>query len=175
MSQDLNVYQRLEQKPYDSFYVYVETVIHHPLEKVWPRALEIGRWMSAHRLETLDGKPGEVGHFERVYPRDLGPEVPEPHYHLYGIAHVIPLKLIVLEVFPEQGGSYGKTKPKWSFDSVLLTDLGGETQVGFHMVDVHLEKGDAGFHARREEELRAVRGMLEAYFDNLRRLVEQAD
>jgi len=94
---------------------------------------------------------------------------------LYGIAYVIPLKLIVLEVFPEKGGSYGKTKPKLSFDSVLLADLGGKTLVGFHMVDVHLEKGDAGFHARRDEELKAVRGMLEAYFGNLRRLVEEAN
>jgi hypothetical protein len=175
MSAGHNVYERLDQKPYDSFYLYVETVIDQAVERVWPRALEIGRWMSAHRLETVSGQPTEVGHFERVYPRNLGPEVPEPHYHLYGIAHLIPFKLIVLEVFPEKGGSYGKTRAKLSFDSVLFTDLGGKTLVGFHMVDVHLEKRDAGFHAQRAQELNAVRTLLESYFDNLRRLLEQAD
>lgn len=165
-------YRRLDEKPYESFYLYVETIINHPVERVWSHALNIGEWMSAHRLETIAGEPGQVGHFERVYPTGLGSDVPQPHYHLYGIAAIIAPKLIALEVFPEKGGSYGKTRQKLSFDTILLTDLGGKTHVAFHMVDVHPGKVEADFAARRGAELEGVRRMLEQYFSNLRALVD---
>src|SRR5688572_7549822 len=117
-------YSSLDDKPYDSGYLLMDTVIDHPIEKVWREALKIGEWMNAHRLETLSGKAGAVGHFERVHPRNLPASTPEPHYHLYGIAHLVPLKLIALEVLPEKGGSYGETREWASFDSLLFADLG---------------------------------------------------
>jgi uncharacterized protein YndB with AHSA1/START domain len=168
----MEYYKSLNDKPYESFHLYVERRFNHPIERVWAQSLQIGSWMSAHRLETIDGRPGHEGHFERVYPRNLGSEVPLPHYHLYGIAHIIPLKLIVLEVFPEKNGSYGKTQAKLSFDSLFFNDLGGtKTSVGFHMVDVHLVKGDEAFRSRRLAELVGVRELLESYYDNLEKLL----
>ncbi len=168
-----DVYGSLEQKPFDSFYLLVETTIDHPVARVWPHALNIGGWMSAHRLETIAGQPGQVGHFERVYPRALAEDVPQPHYHLYGIAYLEPMKMIVIEVFHEKGGSYGNTRAKMSFDTLFLTDLGSRTLLGFHMVDLHMGKGDEEWRASRQHELEAVRGMLHGYFDNLRQLIER--
>jgi hypothetical protein len=165
-------YKSLDDKPYDSFYLYVDTVIDYPVERVWPHALNIGRWMSAHRLDRIEGEPGQVGFFERVYPVSLASTVPEPRYHLYGIAEIIAPKLIALEVFPENGGSYGNTRPKMSFDTIFLTDLGDRTHVGFYMVDVHLGEGDEQSHVRRKAELEGgVRELLMQYFENLRREV----
>jgi hypothetical protein len=167
-------YRSLDQKPYESIYLHAETIIDHPVERVWPHALDIGRWMNAHRLKSLAGAPGRVGHFERVYPRDLGEDVAPPHYHLYGIAEIIPFKLIALEVLPEKGGSYGNAREWMSFDSVLFADLGGRTQVIFLMVDAHLGKGDEEYYTRRKAEIEQSRGKLERYFDNLRQQVEAA-
>jgi hypothetical protein len=166
-------YRSLVEKPYESVYLHADTIIDHPVEKVWPQVLNIGGWMSAHGLETVAGEPGKVGHFEKVVPRQLGPDVPLPHYHLYGVAEIIPYKLVVLEVLPEKGGSYGKTRQTMSFDSILLTDLGDKTALVFLMIDVHAGRGEADFLARRKRELKEARGLLEQYFENLQRLVEQ--
>jgi hypothetical protein len=165
-------YRSLEDRPFGSFYLYVETTLDHPVENVWPHALNIGSWMSAHGLETISGESGKVGHFERVLPRGLPADVPQPHYHLYGITKIIPHKLIALEVFPERGGSYGVTKPWVSFDNILLTDLGGRTRVVFLMVDAHLGPHDEEYNERRAGDVEGGRDLLNGYFENLRRLVD---
>jgi len=163
----------LDQKPHESHYVYVETIIDRPVEAVWPHALDIGSWMSAHRLETIAGEPMKVGHFERVHPRGLRAEVPLPHYHLYGIAEVIPLKLIALEVLPEKGGSYGEANEWVSFDSILFSNMGDRTKVTFLMVEVQLGLWTEESKRNRRAVLNGVPEMLEGYFENLRLLVER--
>jgi hypothetical protein len=165
-------YRALDQKPYDSKYVLLETVLDYPIEKVWPQALKIGSWMNAHRLETLAGEAGKVGHFERVHPLKIGADVPLPHYHLYGIEKIIPFKLIALEVLPEKGGSYGETRSWASFDSILFTDLGGKTQLTFYMIDVYQGKGDEAFHQREDAKLERAGDLLKRYFDNLKQQVQ---
>jgi hypothetical protein len=167
-----DVYSNLGQKPYDSHYLYFETTIDSPVEKVWPHALNIGSWMSAHGLETLAGEPGKVGHFEKVCPRDLGSDAGLPHYHLYGIAHIVPFKYIALEVLPEMGGSYGNSRQWMSFDGILLVDLGGATKVIFLVVDVHMGERDEVYYERTRDELEeAGRHLIGPYFENLRSLV----
>lgn len=168
-------YRSLDDKPYESHYLYAETIIDHPVEKVWPHALNIGGWMSAHRLETLAGEPGKVGHFERVYPHGLSAETRLPHYHLYGVAEIVPHKYIALEVLPENGGSYGVTREKMSFDGILLTDIGGKTQLVFLMVDVLKGCGTAESRERRRHELEGARKLLNGYFENLKQLVERGN
>lgn len=134
-------YRSLDEKPFDIHYLQEEIDIDSPPEKVWPHAVRIGQWMDAHVLETVDGKEGEVGHFERVKPRNIGAEVPLPHHHVYGVGHLIPNKLIVLEVLPERGGSYGSSRQYISFDSIHLVDLGnGKTRVIMSMIDAQLGK-----------------------------------
>jgi hypothetical protein len=169
-------YRTLAQKPYRSDYFYVETVIDQRIERVWQQALRIGDWMTDHRLETIAGKAGEIGHFERVYSCGITPEVPKPHYHLYGIAEIIPLKCIALEVFPERGGSYGDAKQWTAFDSILFSDLDGRTRVAFLQVHVSTEGNtdradDAHADERREQQEATGRERLHRYFENLKRLV----
>lgn len=130
-------YQTLAEKPYETHYVWKEIEIDAPVETVWPLAVRIPDWMNAHRLETLDGSPGELGHFEQVFPQNLAPDTPTPHHHFYGIAHLVPLRYIALEVFPERGGSYGKTRDWTMVDQIMLNDLGdGRTRVAFAIVDL---------------------------------------
>lgn len=165
----------LNDKPYETHYLYMETDIDAPIGRVWPHALNIGSWMSAHDLVSVSGEAGEVGHFERVYPRNLRADVPPPHHHVYGIAHLVPYKYIALEVMPEAGGSYGKTHPWVSFDGILLVDLGAATRLIFLFVEIHIGKGEFGFHERHQKEVEAARDLLETYFENLKRLVAEGE
>jgi hypothetical protein len=171
------LFERLDQKPYKSNYFYVEAIIDGPIEEVWRRALKIGDWMTDHRLETIDGQPGKIAHLERVYPRDTDPSVPRPHYHLYAIAELIPLKCIALEVFPEKGGSYGDPSQWIAFDSILFSDLGGRTNVGFlqiHVVTEGEHHDDEAARQRRKKDEEIGRDRLNRYFENLRRLVRDS-
>jgi len=168
------LFERLNQKPYTSQYFYVETVIEQRVELIWPHALRIGDWMTDHRLQTLAGRPGEIGYFERVYPSGISADVPKPHYILYGIAEIIPFRCIALEVFPEKGGSLGDTTQWTSFDSILFSDLGDKTRVAFLQVHVSSNdnrRDDKHSHASTEGQDTAFRERLYRYFDNLRRLV----
>lgn len=170
----MTTYKKLSDKPYHSEYLIHDTRLNHPVAVVWPHVVNIGGWMSAHRLETIDGAAGQVGHFERVYPRNLAATSPAPHYHLYGVAALVPLKMVALEVFPEAGGSYGNPANKTSFDSIILTDLGDQTHLTFHMVDVLLDRPASGakLHSETPEaRLVRLRGVLDGYFDNLRNLI----
>lgn len=170
MDQSTHPYRSLDEKPFESIYMYVDATIDQPVERVWPHALNIGSWMNKHDLVTVAGEPGKIGHFQRVVPRGLAEDVPAPRYHLYGIAEVVPQKLIVLEVLPEKGGSYGKTRPKMTFDSIHLTDLGGRTRIAYVLIEVNLGKGDTDFCARRKAEIEAIRSVIEGFFQNLCRL-----
>jgi hypothetical protein len=165
-------FTRLDQKPFESHYRYFETTIDHAVEKVWPHALNIAGWMTDHRIVTLAGEPGKVGHFERVFARGIGPQVPEPHHHLYGMAALVPLKYIALEVFPERGGSYGNTREWAGFDGILLVDLGDKTKVIVLLMVVtrgKVEETKTLEEQRQDDE--ATRAQLESYFKNLKRLV----
>lgn len=165
-------YESFDQRNYESVYLHTGTIIEHPIEKVWPHALNIGKWMSAHGLETVAGEPGKVGHFERVFPRGLSEDLGQPRYHLYGVAEIIPFQLIALEVLPERGGSYGNTREWMSFDSIIFTDLGQRTKLTFHMIDVHLGKGGPDFQKQKKAELEEAGGrLLTQYFENLKQLV----
>ncbi len=178
MSEESRCYASLDHKPYDSVYRLFETLIDSPVARVWPHALAIRAWMSDHRLETVSGEPGRVGHFERVYPRDVGAEVPLPHYHVYGLAEIIPHRLIALEVLNENGGSYGETREKFGFDSILLVDMGEKTKLIFFMIDVYTSKSpvrDATAQQRHDREERELYDRVYRYFDNLKRNVASDD
>jgi hypothetical protein len=169
-------YQRFDEKPYESKYFIIDTVIDHPPEAVWPHASNIGSWMSDHRLVTLEGEPGSVGHFERVY-ADVGDDVPEPRSHVYGVAQLVPPTYIGLEVFSEKGGSYGDPREFLSFDTILLTDIGGKTKLTFLVLEVRPgEQPPISEQTREiEETFRAsYEDRARRYFENLSRVVEAA-
>jgi hypothetical protein len=171
-AQMAQAFRTLAQKPFASHYFYCDAVIDHPVERVWPHALNIASWMTDHRLETIDGASGHVGHFERVWAGDIDPATtPEPHYHLYGISQIVPHKLIVLEVFPEFGGSYGSMKDSVGFDAMVFTNLGDATSIAFVMIEV--ETGEDGNNDEAWAETQEIATeRIRRYFDNLRELVE---
>jgi hypothetical protein len=169
-------YRSLDEKSYESRYLLLDTVIDHPVERVWPHALNIGGWMSDHGLETLAGEPGKVGHFERVFPKGLGDDIPRPHYHVYGVAEIIPMKYIALEVFRERGGSYGHTRDGMAFDNIVLTDLSGRTKLTFIQIEVHLgerQKNDEAWQQQLQRDEAIILERLRKYFDNLKQLVQR--
>jgi len=168
-----DTYRSLDEKPFEAHYLFEDIVIDAPPEHIWPLALRIGSWMDAHRLETIDGHEGEVGHFERVYPRGLGDETPLPHYHVYGVGFLVPNKYIGLEVMSERGGSYGAEREYISFDGITLADRGdGTTNVSFLMADAQLgsraesvdERGALieGAHAQIRGNLETLKALAEA-------------
>lgn len=167
-----DTYASLDQKPYHSLYLHAATTIPHPVARVWPHALNIGGWMSAHRLEPLAGEPGKVGFFERVYPAGLGDEFGYPRYHLYGITEIVEHKYIALEVFPEKGGSYGSNVERLSLDSILLTPVGDQTHLFFVMIDLTLSAFDDDFRQRQAREHALGQALIRQYFDNLSTLVD---
>jgi hypothetical protein len=169
-------YQTLAQKPFESGYLYVDAAIDFPVEQVWAQAVHIGRWMTDHRLMTLAGRPGEVGHFEKVYSADADPQAPPPHFHFYGIAALVPLKCISLEVFPAKGGSYGDTRHWVMFDEILLTDLGSRTHVGVLMIEVDMS-ATTGAHGEQDPGTgwqEKARARMDRYLQNLREAVQAA-
>ena len=168
-----DTYRNLQEKPFESHYVFVDAVLDEPVAKVWPHAVHIGKWMNDHKLETLAGEPGHLGHFEKVLPQGLGEEYKPPRHHFYGIAHLVPFKCISLEVFPEKGGSYGSTEQWQMFDHIILTDLGNKTHITFLMQEVH--PGPAGGQQRKLGEEEQMRERSRKYFDILLQLVRGKD
>jgi hypothetical protein len=165
------LYESLDQKPYESQYLFFERVYDFDIETMWPHTLAISAWMTDHRLVTIGGTPGEVGHIERVYVQGLGEDVPEPHYHVYGIAHLVPPTLIALEYFPEIRGSYGETREKLGFDMLLLSDVGdNRTKLTFLVIEVQLGRAAEGAQAEHDDG--TLQGRINRYFDNLQRVIE---
>jgi hypothetical protein len=165
-----DLYTSLGQKPFLSHYLYVDAIIDHPVSKVWPFAVNLPCWMSAHhRWEPIDGEPGEVGLFWRLWPTTeyVGRETPPPNYHLAGIQRIIPYKFIGLEVFMEKGGSYGGMIPEdhVGFDNLLFADLGAKTQV----TALFIEESKTALTGGSEE---ASVANVANHFENLKKFID---
>jgi hypothetical protein len=167
-------YQSLAEKPFDSHYTWTEIDIDAPVSVVFARARRISEWMKGHVIETIDGTPGEAGHFERVLPRDLAPGTPQPHHHVYGIAHLIPDRYIGMEVFHEHGGSYGKARGWISLDGVILTELDpNRTRVAFLLVEIYDGRSTPGVAAELAAELEQLSStLLTPYLQTLKAQAE---
>lgn len=168
-------YETLAQKPFESVHTYVDAVIDFPVEQVWAQAVHIGRWMTDHRLETIAGTSGEVGYFEKVVVVEADPKAPPPHYILYGIADLVPLKCISLEVFPEKGGSYGDPRRWINFDQILLTDLGSKTHVAVVILHVDVTVPPRAEQDRGVDWKELLRARLTRYLQNLQAVVQAAN
>jgi hypothetical protein len=168
------MFQHLGDKPFTSHHSLFERTFPANVEQVWRQALRIGVWMNDHDLETLSGDAGQPGHFERVVPRNIEHRYPPPRYHYYGVAHLVPQKLIVLEVFPEKGGSYGIPKEYIGVDSILLTPLDDRnTRVAVLLSMITPGPAQASSPSVEDEES-TTRAQIERYFDNLDALVRMS-
>jgi hypothetical protein len=173
-------YQSVDQRPFDTHYVWADADYDHPIEKVWEHAVDIPSWMGAnHEWEPLAGETGKAGMLYRLWPRrhylvesGVEGECPPPHYHFVGIAKVIRHKLLGIEVWPEEGGSYGGLviPSHKGLDSLVFTDLGGgRTNLKGLFIAVEDRKPDQQIDTSEEENI-AANVML--HFDNLRKVIE---
>jgi hypothetical protein len=173
-------YETVDERPFDTHYVWADADFDHPIETVWEQALDIPSWMGAnHEWEPITGEPGKAGMLYRLWPRKhylvesgVEGECPPPHYHFVGIAKVIRHKLLGVEVWPEKGGSYGGLveAAHKGLDSLVFTDLGnGRTNVKGLFIAVEERKPDQHIDTSEEENI-AANVML--HFDNLRKVIE---
>jgi hypothetical protein len=173
-------YETVDERPFDTHYVWADADFDHPIETVWEQALDIPSWMGAnHEWEPVTGETGKPGMLYRLWPRKhylvesgVEGECPPPHFHFVGIARVIRHKLIGVEVWPEKGGSYGglvEASHK-GLDSLVFTDLGGgRTNVKGLFIAVEDRKPDQHIDTSEEENI-AANVML--HFDNLRKVID---
>jgi hypothetical protein len=161
-------YKDASERPFHSHHLYLETVVAHPVERVWPAAIDLPAWAANnHRYETIAGNPGELGHLFRLWPLQLNERAPTPRYHLAAVAKVIPLELFCLEVFPEQGGTPYIPADYRGFDNFVFTDLGDATKITILNIGTSRDVLEVG--ASEEQRLAAF----QRHFDNLRRLVDE--
>jgi hypothetical protein len=174
-----DVYTEFDQKPFTADYTYTEQIVDHPVAEVWEHALDIPAWMSAnHEWEPIAGEPGKVGYFWRISPREhyvpADDPLPEPRYHVIGISKVIPHKLIVVELWPEKGGSYGNRfmpEDDAGFGALIFTDLGDKTCItALNIHTAHREPDQPHPDTSISDEEKA--GPFAGHFDNLRKLVD---
>jgi hypothetical protein len=168
-------YTGVEQRPFGTSYVWAETVLDHPVETVWPVALDLPLWMNAnHEWEQIAGEQGKPGVLYRLWPRHhyVGDDCPPPHYHWVGIAKVIRPKIIGVEVWAEKGGSYGDrfVPPSYKgLDNLILTDLGGRTHMCGLFIAVTDPQADQQVDATEDQ---APAANVQTHFDNLKRALE---
>jgi hypothetical protein len=172
-------FETVDQRPFGTHYVWADADIDHPVEKVWEYAVDLPSWMGAnHEWEPVAGETGKPGMLWRIWPRrhyvvesGLEEECPPPRFHWVGIAKVIRHKLIGVEVWSEKGGSYGAAlDPSHNgLDSLVLTDLGGRTNIKGLFIAVEDPKPDQHIDTSEEENI-AANVML--HFDNLRKLID---
>jgi hypothetical protein len=170
-------YTSVSERPFNTQYVWADSDIEHPVEKVWEYAVDLPAWMPAnHEWEPIGGEPGKPGMLWRLWPRKHyvgGDDCPPPHYHFVGLARLIRHKLVGAEVWTEKGGSYGDkfVPPSYrGLDSLLLTDLGGgRTNIKGLFIAVTAAEADQQLDTS-EEEITADNVML--HFDNLRKLID---
>jgi hypothetical protein len=167
-------YASLAEKPFTTYYVWREIDIAASAAVVFARARRIGEWIDTHQMITVDGEPGEAGHFQRVLPRNLPPETPEPLHHVYGIGYLIPNRLICLEIFNENGGSRGDPRNWTVLNRIIVTEITpDETRVAFLLTPL-----DEAAVSPEEQESRASRwealgdSLLTTYLQTLKRQSE---
>src|ERR1700733_8566234 len=78
----------------------VEILIDRAADEVWKHYLDLGSWVTTHRVEQLSGALDEVGGVKRISPKgfedpkalqDLGvPSLAPPHYHYCKLMKVVP-------------------------------------------------------------------------------------
>jgi hypothetical protein len=157
----------------------VDLVIDRPVSEVWEQFLDIGSWVTSHRIEEVGEPRRTLGAITRVSPRQEvveniegdGPAIPLPHHHYCKIIKFVPEQQYVLKTYSEQGGSYGMDQFVAFDDSRFYTE-DGRTRATFtlfaHMKG-QLIAADPEAFARSMEGSRA--GMV-GNLENLKRIVE---
>lgn len=159
----------------------IEIVIDAPVANVWQQFLDIGSWVTSHKIEEVGDVRRTLGAVTRVSPREDvvknieadGPAVPLPHHHYCKIIKFVPEQQYVLKTYAEKGGSYG-LEDFIAFDDTRFVAADGKTNMTFTLFSHFkgtLVADDPDAMIRSMDGSRA--GMVEN-LENLKRLVETA-
>ncbi len=155
----------------------VEVVIDRPVSEVWEQFLDVGSWVTSHKIQEVGEARRTLGAITRVSPSEeamravtsgTGEGLPPAHHHYCKIVQFVPEQQYVLKTYSEKGGSYGLELT--AFDDTRFADLGGKTKVTFNLFCEM--KGDLVAKDPSAMSLEGSRlGMVEN-LGNLKRLVE---
>jgi uncharacterized protein YndB with AHSA1/START domain len=159
----------------------IELVINAPVSKVWEQFLDIGSWVTSHKIEEVGELRREVGAVTRVSPSqkavdELGSEgaaIPLPHHHYCRIIDLVPEQQYVLKTYAEQGGSYG-LEEFLAFDVSRFYAIDGGTRATFTLF-AHM-KGEfvTSDPGAMDLCMRTSRAGMVGNLENLKRIVESA-
>jgi len=113
----------------------IEIVIDAPVAKVWHQFLDIGSWVTSHKIEEVGDLRRTLGALTRVSPREdvvknIAALVPLPHHHYCKIIKFVPEQQYVLKTHAEKGGSYGMDD-FIAFDDTRFHAVDGKTSMTF--------------------------------------------
>jgi len=87
----------------------LEVFIDRSVDKVWKRFIDMGSWVTSHRIEQIHGEPGAVGSIIRAsFNRASELAMPLPHHHYCKIIKLSWEQQYLFKTYSESsGGSYG--------------------------------------------------------------------
>ena len=161
----------------------VEIVIDRPVSEVWNQFVNVGSWVTSHKIEEVGDVRRTLGAITRVSPSDAalenvqgsdGPVIPPPHYHYCKVIEFVPEQRYVLKTYAEKGGSYGMEGFSAFDDSRFYPLDGGRTRATFtlysHMKGDLIARDPEAFARSMEGSEAGMVGNLE----NLKRIVESS-
>jgi hypothetical protein len=112
----------------------MEVFIDRPIGQVWKQFLDLGSWITSHRIEEISAAKRTLGAITRVsYTRAKELGQPLPHYHYCKIIKLVPEQRYVLKAYSEKGGSYGMQYT--GFDDARFVAKDGGTLLTFSFYD----------------------------------------
>lgn len=157
----------------------IELVIDAPVSKVWDQFVDIGSWVTSHRIEEVGDLRRTLGAVTRVSPREevvdeLGvgdSAIPLPHHHYCRIIKFVPERQYVLKTYAERGGSYG-FEEFLAFDDSRFYAVDGATRATFtlyaHMKGEFVASDPAGM----DRSMQTSRAGMVSNLENLKRIAE---
>lgn len=110
----------------------LDILIDRPVHDVWVQFLDLGSWITSHRVEPVSGVPGTLGSITRVAfkkAKELG--MPPAHHHYCKVIKVVPDVQYVMKTYSEQGGSYGMQM--LGYDDTRFEAKSGQTKLTFNL------------------------------------------
>jgi hypothetical protein len=156
----------------------IEVVIDRPVGEVWEQFLDIGSWVTSHRIEEITEPRRVLGAITRVSPSEeamravtsgTGEGLPPAHHHYCKIIKLVPEEQYVLKTYSEEGGSYGMDIV--AYDDARFFPENGKTCAVFNLFAEF--RGDVVAKDPGAISLEGSRQGMIANLENLKRIVEE--
>jgi hypothetical protein len=155
----------------------IEVTIDRPVSEVWEQFLDVGSWVTSHKIEEITEPRRVLGAITRVSPSEeamravtsgTGEGLPPVHYHYCKIIKLVPEQQYVLKTYSEKGGSYGLEIV--AFDDARFYSEDGKTRAVFNLFCSF--KGELVAKDPSAMSLEGSRQGMIGNLENLKRIVE---